>query len=720
MRLERKNRKEKSISRLNKRNTNSLTTPRTTIATMTITTDGIQGTTITTDSKDPTTTTTTTTTDLVIVFPAEGQTIGGRTVPLPESLQGTIPPTTTKENHKLSTFYSLVDKNNTQSNSKNLVSNNQTVKGSLRRHLDFWRNINSNQYVLDVIENGYSLPFITMPEECFLKNNKSSLENPKFVQEAIQDLINSGSVQETKDKPFVINPLTVAKSKNKLRLVLDLRHVNLHLWKENIKFEDWNTALDYYSKDCYMYDFDLKSGYHHIEIHPDHQKYLGFSWDSGNGLKYYKFTVLPFGLSTAGHVFTKVLRCMVKHWREKSIRIIMYLDDGIGIEEDHDTALKHSVMVKQDLEDAGLIENVEKSNWEPQNCLTWLGVSINSEESILFIPENKVDKINNLLDNIINNNRTTARRLASLAGKINSTNIVLGSVTNMMLKHCHRSIITRFTWDSFYRVDEKVLEELRFWKFNFGKLNVRRLLECKSVSRIVYSDASAVGAGGYVVNVHGAQVFRQWESGEELNSSTWRELKGVLLCIQNFNDILENNTVRWYTDNQGVVSIVKNGSMKEDLHIIALQIYKHCIQHNISLKVDWVPRADNTVADQISRNIDTDDWEISPSAFRHLDDLWGKHTVDLFADTTNSKLSRFYSRHWVINSQGVDAFAYSWKNEVCWLVPPVRLVPKVIRKLLFDKSKGTLVVPRWPSSVFWPLLVNEYGQFRWFVTDCLQ
>ena len=630
----------------------------------------------------------------------------------------------------MSTFYSLVDKNNahnsenmskniSQNISQSFVESKVTVKGSLKNHISFWRKINANQYVLDIIENGYRLPFVTLPEECLLKNNKSSLEHPKFVQEAIQELLDSGSVEETQEKPLIVNPLTVAKSKNKLRLVLDLRHVNLHLWKENIKFEDWKTALDYYSKNCYMYDFDLKSGYHHIDIHPDHQKYLGFSWDFGGVKKFYRFTVLPFGLSTAGHVFTKVLKCMVKHWRENSIRIIMYLDDGIGIEENYETAVTNSAIVKQDLKDAGLVENIEKSNWEPQNELTWLGISIDSNECILYIPEKKVEAINSLIDNILANKCTTARRLASLAGKINSTNIVLGSITNMMLKHCHRSIITRFTWDSFYKVDDKVIEELRFWKFNFSHLNVRKLLECKVVSRIVYSDASAVGAGGYVVDVHGAQLFRQWEEGEELKSSTWRELKGVLLCIQNFDVLLKNNTVRWYTDNQGVVSVVQNGSMKEDLHDLAIQIYKHCIQSNISLKVDWVPRAENTVADEISRNLDTDDWEVSSSAFQFLDKLWGEHTVDLFADTTNCRVSRFYSRHWVKSSNGVDAFAYSWRNETCWIVPPVRLVPQVLRKLLFDKGKGTLVVPRWPSSVFWPLLVDKQGNFRWFVIDYL-
>ena len=54
-----------------------------------------------------------------------------------------------------------------------------------------------------------------------------------------------------------------------------------------------------------MISFDLKSGYHHIDIHPDHQTFLGFAWKFPNcvSYKYFIFTVLLFCLSTAPHNF---------------------------------------------------------------------------------------------------------------------------------------------------------------------------------------------------------------------------------------------------------------------------------------------------------------------------------------------------------------------------------------------------------------------------------
>lgn len=54
--------------------------------------------------------------------------------------------------------------------------------------------------------------------------------------------------------------------------------------------------------------------------------YLGFKWKG----EYYVYNVLPFGLDTSGYTFSKVVREIVKYWRAKGLKIIMYLDDGLG------------------------------------------------------------------------------------------------------------------------------------------------------------------------------------------------------------------------------------------------------------------------------------------------------------------------------------------------------------------------------------------------------
>ena len=38
---------------------------------------------------------------------------------------------------------------------------------------------------------------------------------------------------------------------------------------------------------------------------------------------------MPFGLSSAPYVFTKMMRPLVRLWRSKSLKAVVYLDDGI-------------------------------------------------------------------------------------------------------------------------------------------------------------------------------------------------------------------------------------------------------------------------------------------------------------------------------------------------------------------------------------------------------
>ena len=125
----------------------------------------------------------------------------------------------------------------------------------------------------------------------------------------------------------------------------------------------------------------------------------------------------------------------------------------------------------------------------------------------------------------------------------------------------------------------------------------------------------------------------------------------------------------------------------------------------------------NQKADMISKLVDTDDWQISSEFFRVIDNLWGPHTVDCFATFYNKKLENVFSRSWNPGTFGVDAFFQPWKNENCLLVPPVDLVSKTVRYLERQFAVGTLIVPDWPSSVFWPLLcykdaIIDYKRYK--------
>ena len=89
------------------------------------------------------------------------------------------------------------------------------------------------------------------------------------------------------------------------------------------------TVAVVYEQGDYLVTFDLKSGYHHISISESYWKYLGFQWVGKSGKpSWYVFCVLPFGLSTAPYVFTKVTRVLLRHWHSDGIWCQLYMGSG--------------------------------------------------------------------------------------------------------------------------------------------------------------------------------------------------------------------------------------------------------------------------------------------------------------------------------------------------------------------------------------------------------
>lgn len=595
-----------------------------------------------------------------------------------------------------------------------------SVKGKLKEKFSFWEEVlSANSFILSVIKEGYKIPFFETPKPVYLNNNGSANKHSNFVKIAIDDLLKSGSIVEQRSAPHCVNPLTVSvNSSGKERLILDLRHVNKSIVKQKIKFEGCKEALNYAKKGNFMIKFDLKSGYHHIDIHKEFQKFLGFSWSENGIKKYYVFTVLPFGLNCAGFLFTKVVRVLVKYWRSKSYPIIVYLDDGWCCSSLAECT-KLSSLIRKDLKNAGFVVNEEKSIWKPVPKLEWLGFIWDLQIGSIEIPSRRLDKLKFNVDSILSSSQpVTARKLASVIGQIISMSFALGNVCQILTRNLHLPILDRNCWDGYLHLDQGSIDELKFWSEKYALLPFRSLSPIhRCVERIVFTDASDFAAAGVLLQSQNQIVRVMFDENEKKQSSTYRELKAVEFTLKSFNSQLRSRFVKLYTDNQNVVRIINVGSMKRELQEIALSIFQMCLSFSIFLDVSWVPRNLNVEADAYSKIFDFDDWSVHAEIFNLFNKKWGPYTCDRFADSKNFKVSKFNSQFWTPGSSGVDAFAFDWSEDNNWLVPPIHYVPNVINHMLHYKCLGTLIVPQWKSALFWPIIVNTDGDFEWYIKD---
>ena len=87
----------------------------------------------------------------------------------------------------------------------------------------------------------------------------------------------------------------------------------------------------------------MKSAYHYLHIFHTDVAYLGFKWKG----EYYVYSVFSFGLATNGYIFSKLVREIVKYWRAKGLKIIMYLDDRLGGGDNYKNALVATILSRK-------------------------------------------------------------------------------------------------------------------------------------------------------------------------------------------------------------------------------------------------------------------------------------------------------------------------------------------------------------------------------------
>ena len=205
--------------------------------------------------------------------------------------------------------------------------------------------------------------------------------------------------------------------------------------------------------------------------------------------------MLPFGLSSAPYVFTKVFRPLVKHWRSRGIPLVLYQDDGAGCLHDFSVAQNTASAVRSD--PANAVTNEEKSIWAPTQVLEWLGIVWDLSRSRIFIPHRRIVKLLKALLSLKSGSRSvTPRAVASVTGQIISLTPGYGNITLLMSRFLQSFVKLHSGWDCpldfrSYQFSPECLQEIDFWLSNCARLNGRSLTPYSLPVILVYSDASS-------------------------------------------------------------------------------------------------------------------------------------------------------------------------------------------------------------------------------------
>ncbi|UMM15718.1 hypothetical protein L5515_009620 [Caenorhabditis briggsae] len=294
---------------------------------------------------------------------------------------------------------------------------------SLTEKYGFWSQLTDNEFIKSVIRDGYLIPLngAWLPSPQGLR--RSARENKQFVLTELNKLVESGVVVETVS-PKVVSSLHVAVNGEKKRLILDLSQLNKSLTPPHFRLEDWKTAWPFLQRAKYAATFDFRGGYHHVRIADNSTDLLAFSLSNPHAPPYFKFVALPFGLSTAPWLFTKIFRPLVARWREFGIKIFLYLDDGLILAETKEQALLAVKIVREDLEAAGVTVAEDKSFWEPSHQFTWLGLRGDLSERTVRLTEKREKNLRAQLEKMRRSEAPTILDRQKLCGYLSSMTVI--------------------------------------------------------------------------------------------------------------------------------------------------------------------------------------------------------------------------------------------------------------------------------------------------------
>jgi hypothetical protein len=129
--------------------------------------------------------------------------------------------------------------------------------------------------------------------------------------------------------------------------------------------------------------------------------------------------------------------------------------------------------------------------------------------------------------------------------------------------------------------------------------------------------------------------------------------------------------------------------------------------NDIHIRPRYIRSPANVWADTLSRELDTEDWQLNPRLFEHLQERWGPHTIDQFASMLNTQLSRFNARWRDSECEDVDSLRLpdaAWRRENNYNNPPWTALPALAAKLDQAQAPATVIAPYWPNRTWYHAL----------------
>ena len=282
--------------------------------------------------------------------------------------------------------------------------------------------LNGIRYGFDIIDPDVQIK----PANC--KNHPSAQPGSPLYEKATKQIlkeIENGNYVICDSKPDIISPMAaIPKPDGDFRLIHDCsrpsgKSVNDYCsseWKQ--KFARVDDAASLMTEGCFFAKVDLKSAYRSVEISKSSQKATGLKWVFNGKETYLRDTRLCLGAKLSPGIFHRLTQAVKRMMSRRGYDLlIVYLDDFLIIADSKEKCAAALNCLIQLLRKLGFSIHWGKVV-DPTNCITFLGIELDSVSMSLNLPHSKLDSFKLELQEFLQRKRASKRQLQAIAGRL--------------------------------------------------------------------------------------------------------------------------------------------------------------------------------------------------------------------------------------------------------------------------------------------------------------
>ncbi|VDP55623.1 unnamed protein product [Heligmosomoides polygyrus] len=545
------------------------------------------------------------------------------------------------------------------------------VGGRLAYFARNWLVLEIDKWAASVLA-GYKIPFHSKCPPLAQREVNQGSSHPLLLGE-IKKMLEKGAIEEIpwSEKVWLSSMFCIPKKDGSVRPIINLKPLNKFVALEHFKMESLTLVKDLVETGDYLVKIDMKEAYFSVPVCPGSRNYLSFCAEG----RLYRFKALPFDLSSAPYVYTRLIKPVAGYLRKQGIRLVVYLDDWLFIGKSIDELKTHLSVALKLFHHLGLLANRDKSHLTPTQHLEFLGLEIDTSNLSFLVPPRKAVQIESEASALLDSSK---------------------------------EVLLRRVYDRCEPLPTACCADLRWFTEHFRSQATKPFFVSQPIITVC-SDASNEGWGA----VSGERrTGGRWSLEERSLHINAKEMLACLLGLQCFAGHLHNETVRVEMDNTSAVWYINKlgGVRSQSLNAVTRKVLLWAEERSLSVVACYRPGSQNTKADRLSREFkDSSEFSLDPIVVKSLFIRWGTPTIDLFASRNNAKCRTYFSILPDPHCQAVDAFKQPWSGIFAYAFPPFNLVGRTIRKALREHARLILVCPRWPTQAWWPL-VQRYGR----------